>query len=711
MHGISGGTEALPHIVRAYLAAHPTHVAAKTDVASAFQEVHREYIIAAAAHYPSLTHLVHLVYGDPTAVIYRDAASGATLNVRSERGVNQGCPLAALLYSTSLRHAVDATLRAHPGVTIRGVADDRVFLGLIDDVLPALSTYKSELAFQGQRLQSNKTVIYAPSTGCTNGAASIAAKCAAAGYPTGQGILIAGSPVGDTPFVQATLSGMFDDIAGKIAAIRTLDLATVNKRTTRQGLYKAVRFCIAPASVNYLLRTTPPAQVAMQAARFDDETYRLIMAIFSVSSSEPAANPASPDGALTKLRVHLAAAAGGLGVTSAVAASIPAYVGSVCLTAHLVQAAVGDAFTQELAAATFPELVTALASPAFASSERLKDTTLASVFTTAVPKVQAALNRAALPGALNTVLNSVVDLQDKALLLAGGGLGAAFLTEAPRIGDCLSDTQFCVLVRARLNLRVVDGCSTCMQCPRCAGIKSSNGTPLSAESTVLRPNGTHALACMQPGEGGAQGRRSAHHKHVKFVIREVLQALSRPGTAIEKAEPIVANYYPRKVEGGTRDADPERADIAVAKGGRTILLDLVISHPNASRGGAATTPTEPATCAASRSARLSKLNMYNKHFVIPDGYIVPLSFETSGFADPETVGFLKDYVKYGMSTGPATEPVWTRESKIEYAARVRWACSTIAIAVARTVANTLLHGATTLTERGHSASPGRVLRP
>jgi hypothetical protein len=40
--------------------------------------------------------------------------------------------------------------------------------------------------------------------------------------------------------------------------------------------------------------------------------------------------------------------------------------------------------------------------------------------------------------------------------------------------------------------------------------------------------------------------------------------------------------------------------------------------------------------------------------------------------------------------------------------RVRWACSTIA--VSRTVANTLLHGATTLTERGGPASPGQVFR-
>jgi hypothetical protein len=46
------------------------------------------------------------------------------------------------------------------------------------------------------------------------------------------------------------------------------------------------------------------------------------------------------------------------------------------------------------------------------------------------------------------------------------------------------------------------------------------------------------------------------------------------------------------------------------------------------------------------------------------------------------------------STGSsASEPAWTRETKIEYAARVRWACSTIAIAVSRTAANTLLHGA------------------
>ena len=33
--------------------------------------------------------------------------------------------------------------------------------------------------------------------------------------------------------------------------------------------------------------------------------------------------------------------------------------------------------------------------------------------------------------------------------------------------------------------------------------------------------------------------------------------------------------------------------------------------------------------------------------------------------NPETVGFLKDYTKYGMSTGSASEPAWTRENKIE----------------------------------------------
>ena len=60
------------------------------------------------------------------------------------------------------------------------------------------------------------------------------------------------------------------------------------------------------------------------------------------------------------------------------------------------------------------------------------------------------------------------------------------------------------------------------------------------------------------------------------------------------------------------------------------------------------------------------------------------------------MAFFKKYIKYGMSDGTATEPVWTPQTRTEYARRMHVICSTLSISIARTTANTLLHGANTL---------------
>jgi hypothetical protein len=130
------------------------------------------------------------------------------------------------------------------------------------------------------------------------------------------------------------------------------------------------------------------------------------------------------------------------------------------------------------------------------------------------------------------------------------------------------------------------------------------------------------------------------------------------------------------------------------------LIDLVISHPIADRCGLSLSVTDTGSAAA--AAHQGKLTKYNKHFVIPDSCLVPFAFETSGYADPRTVAFLKRYIKYGMSTGTATEPVWTSQTRQEYARRMHVARTTISIAIARTTAITLLQGANTLTVTGHT---------
>ena len=55
-----------------------------------------------------------------------------------------------------------------------------------------------------------------------------------------------------------------------------------------------------------------------------------------------------------------------------------------------------------------------------------------------------------------------------------------------------------------------------------------------------------------------------------------------------------------------------------------------------------------------------------------------------------------------MSDGTATEPVWTPQTRTKYARRIHVVHTILSIAIARTTANTLLHGANTLLVTGHT---------
>ena len=66
------------------------------------------------------------------------------------------------------------------------------------------------------------------------------------------------------------------------------------------------------------------------------------------------------------------------------------------------------------------------------------------------------------------------------------------------------------------------------------------------------------------------------------------------------------------------------------------------------------------------------------------------------------MAFFKRYIKYGMSDGTANEPAWAPQARTEYGRRMHVVRTTLSIAVARTTANTLLHGANTLSVTGHT---------
>ena len=251
-----------------------------------------------------------------------------------------------------------------------------------------------------------------------------------------------------------------------------------------------------------------------------------------------------------------------------------------------------------------------------------------------------------------------------------------------------------------------------MSCPLCAqggidaSLRSNSGNFLTTGVTTLLPSGQHALQCSHGPPRLCQGspQRPPHAR--KKVTVDLTQRFARPSSIVESNEPVCTAYgFEFKstfLSPSTLAADHpiRRADGTVCLGGIHYLWDLVISHPSAARCG--TSPSVGTAGSAASAAHKRKITKYTTAYDFPCGTLVPISFETGGYAHPDTMDFFKRYIKYGMSDGTATEPVWTPQTRNEYARRMHVVRTTLFIAIARTTANTLLHGANTLLVTGHT---------
>jgi len=619
------------------------------------------------------------------------------VDIDAEEGTTQGEPLAGLLFSGTIKPAVDAVLQKYPNVRCRGIADDKYFFGPVGDTIAAVLMYQTELARVGLKLLPAKTTVYKPYD-----IDGIAAICAANGLAAGKGFSCGGVPVGDADYVQAELAALIDARVALCDSVRELWLANSFAGKATQNIYRIIRWCISPNSVNYLLRGLAPDVVAQQMRRFDAAVHGLTLSTFGAKPTDSDCSVATATGLLTDARLRLRARDGGLGIGSAMNQAKQAYVGSLCLVLHLVQAALGDAFTDVAAKGAFPVLAAAEADGTFAGCDALKGHTVANLLLASVERVQRKLSVIAGTAAAADVVGRIVAPEEKAWFLSGKDDGANFLTAyAPRGTAPLTDNQYTALVRARLNLTVVRGFddAAAQACPSCSDIMR-NGVPLAGHVTRLRRNGTHALHCQQPGRGGNLGRRTTQHHRVKFALVEALRPCARAADLHEgflqrgPGEPKVTDYYPYKAGVvAAPDTDNNRADIAVNMNG-ACLLDVVVSHPVPN--------TNPACAAVAGAAAASAHEDKIKHysiFDIPVGKCVPLSFETGGCFDPRTLSFFKAFVKFGLASGAETQPAWDAATRIEYNTRLRSICVYVSLAIARSVADTLLANVSVLPSR------------
>ena len=280
------------------------------------------------------------------------------------------------------------------------------------------------------------------------------------------------------------------------------------------------------------------------------------------------------------------------------------------------------------------------------------------------------------------VLARITRPDDKAFFLSGGDEGAYLLMCTGSFKTrALTDVEFATLVKARLGHRIVKGCDAPAECPRCTW---KAGT----QPQIICPSGTHALICAENGRGGARGQRNVRHMIFKSGLRNAMIDTARPGSAIDAQEPVVTDYFPVR-PGKVVTEKQNRADIKAVYLGKTVLVDVVVTHPvTRQHKNRAVTPG----VAADASSKLKELQ-YSQLFDIPVGSLVPFAAETGGRWHPTARDFVKRWVKFGMAVGDHAEPDLKDPVMLAtYTARIAQFRATVSLALATAVASTLRYG-------------------
>ena len=449
------------------------------------------------------------------------------------------------------------------------------------------------------------------------------------------------------------------------------------------------------------MRTTPTKHTLPHVDGLEDTIFALLNAIIKADSP----NESAPDierRAIAKLITKLPARRGGLGLGDLAATASSAFVGSVALTGHIVKGFLDleanptrfapDADTARL----FPDVAAAFSDGSIHRIQKYAGKPISEFLDTKVTRVQHTLSSLAAKTAQTVIHERIEQPDDKAFFLSGGDEGAYWLMNAGSFKTrALTDSEFSVLVKARLGLRTVTGCSAPTPCPRCT---HAPGTA----PQLIGPSGTHILTCTEGGKGGARGQRNIRHALVKEGVRSSMVDTARSSTAVPAGEPFVSDHFPTK-DGVAlkKDSEKNRADITGIYMGRTILIDTVVCHPTVrSNKGVSTKPGLAADDAFKR-----KELQYGKLFDIPVGSLVPFAVETGGRWHPAARDFVKRWVKFGMAIGENHEPdLMNPVVRETYAARIAAFRANVSLALAIAVANTLLYGADHL-------SKGNVVLP
>ena len=265
----------------------------------------------------------------PTAITYNNR-SGAPLVIELQEGVNQGGGLSGPVSNMAAAPIISKVTLDHPSVAHAAYIDDNGVAGRPRAALAAMVQLRGGFKDQLGATMAHEEV-YAPEGLSEEDKAAFEAE----GFKVMEGGLVyAGTPIGDTEFLEAWV---------KERAEKVLDLLRVAEKMVglkyREGgnlqiVFSWLRLCILP-SFNFVLQVAPPRVTVPFARRIDEEVEEWVLRL--------AGGKAAVDGitgdeagkleiAHIKTLIHLPIDKGGLGLASQANTACAAFVGSFAAT-------------------------------------------------------------------------------------------------------------------------------------------------------------------------------------------------------------------------------------------------------------------------------------------------------------------------------------------------------------------------------------------
>lgn len=632
------GTETMAAFIKAYLQAHPTHVALSVDCKNAFNCISRAAIAEGISMFPNLKALIPL-----TKFAYRGRSHVRLSNgheIVSEEGARQGDPLGPVLFCLGLRYATRDLPSLIPNCVLPKYMDDMMILGTLSEVSSAFEIVQASLNAVHLEVNPSKCSIFGPQL-TPEMATAEAGDLIEGGVKLALGgMVIVGVPIGSESYIRHWCQDEVTAIIGQLEpAIKSVYQKSNN--SLAQSLFQLIRICL-PAKANHICRSVPPPLCTAAMQRLDKVILELVYDVCNIAA---VADPAAAE--VLRDQVQLAAGLGGLGIRSLEKTADAAFVGSWSLVYSRVAALVpkvkegvtggADGACRKLGDAG-PELLPCvedmdnafkrLGEKGCLPEDLSYDDLLAKPIRGVQHKVATMLEERLKKDLLGRLSGS----QKTSFLGAAGNYAHAWVLCIPRNPTTtLSREAFQFAVRQRLHLPLLSSRQQGLKCHK------AGATP----NTVVDDN--HILGCSLTS-------KTLRHNAVQAELFDIAKTCGAEPSQ-DKARLNPTRQWPAKpayhLLPAAEDGDAYKllADIELSNlqtpCGRSHLIDVTVVSPDAK----ATTLHQNKSGVAAEIAEKDKREHYTKYVAYNPEAIIPFAAERTGALGEQAVDLLTTLAK------------------------------------------------------------------